>query len=72
MSWWNRLIPHGKEITEAREASEVENNIADVEQATAMDTALQSASTARDIQKINYTNGFSVALGNAFANRGNL
>lgn len=70
MSWLNKLIPHVREISQAQKESEVESKIADAEQAEAINTALTSASSVESIQQINYTNGFSVALGNAFANRG--
>lgn len=70
MSWLSKLIPHGKEITRAREESEHENTLADVEQVEAMKKLAVCTATAEDLKQINHTNGFSVALGNAFASRG--
>lgn len=68
--WLNRLIPHGKDIDKAKKKSEEDNVKASMEQAAAVTMAVQSAVTVADIGQVNYKNGFSVALGNAFARKG--
>lgn len=68
--WLNRLIPRSKEMAKEQKKSEEDNLEASMEQATAMNMAIQSAVTVADISHVNYRNGFSVALGNAFAKKG--
>lgn len=73
MSWLTRLItfiPRHNEVAEAQELSSQENDKADAEQAKAVANAVLSSATAREVGLINYNNGFSVALGSAFAKRG--
>lgn len=67
MSWFSRLIPCNKASSQAEADSELENRIAEQEQATAINVAINSAARVAEIGTINYRNGFSVALGNAFA-----
>lgn len=70
MSKWFKLIPRGKDIRHAQKKSEEDNDKATIEQATAINMALQSAVTVAQVGQVNYKNGFSVALGNAFAKKG--
>lgn len=68
--WFRKLIPRNNQVTQAQELSERENDMADVEQASAVAKAVLSAETAQAVHLINYNNGFSAALGSAFAKRG--
>lgn len=70
MSKWFKLIPRGKDIRQAQRKSEEDNDRATVEQATAINMAIKSAATVAQVGQVNYRNGFSVALGNAFAKKG--
>lgn len=67
MSKWFKLIPRGKDIQAKKRESEEDNKIASVEQAAAINMAIKSADTVAQVGLVNYKNGFSVALGNAFA-----
>lgn len=69
MSWYDRFIPHGRQAKETEAESEAEVLDAMHEQALAVNLAIQSADTRQQIQDINRRNGFSVALGHAFAAR---
>lgn len=70
MSKWFKLIPRGKDIRQEQKKSEEDNDKASIEQATAINMAVQSAITVAQVGQVNYKNGFSVALGNAFAKKG--
>lgn len=67
MSKWFKLIPRGIDIRQEQRKSEEDNAQATLEQATAINMAIQSADTVARVGQVNYKNGFSVALGNAFA-----
>lgn len=69
MSWFDRFIPHSRQAREVKQESEAEVLDAMHEQALAVNMAKQSAETRQQIQDINRRNGFSMALGHAFAAR---
>lgn len=70
MKWLDRIIPHSRQANEVKEASEVEVLDAEHEQAIVLNQAILANVTRRQVEAINDRNGFSVALGNAFAKRG--
>lgn len=70
MSKWFKLFPRGNDIAKAQKQSEEDNDKATMEQATAVNMAVQSAITVAEVGQVNFKNGFSVALGNAFAKKG--
>lgn len=70
MSKWFKFLPSGKAIAHAQKKSEEDNEKATMEQATAMNMAIQSAVTVQQVGEVNYKNGFSIALGNAFSKKG--
>lgn len=70
MKWLDRFIPHSRQANEVKEASEVEVLEAEHEQAIVLNQALQATATRQQVEAINQRNGFSVALGHAFAKRG--
>lgn len=67
MSWYDRFIPHGRKAKEESAASETEVLDAEHEHAMAMNQAIETAGTREQLEAINRRNGFSLALGNAFA-----
>lgn len=70
MSKWFKLFPRSKDIAHAKRKSEEDNDQATMEQATAINMAIKSAVTVAEVGQVNYKNGFSVALGNAFSKKG--
>lgn len=71
MSKWFKFFPQrGKDLAHAQKKSEEDNEKATMEQATAINMAIQSAVTVAEVGQVNYKNGFSIALGNAFAKKG--
>ena len=69
MSWFDRFTPHGRQAKETKAESEAEVLDALHEQAIAVNMAKETAATRKQIEDINRRNGFSLALGNAFARR---
>lgn len=72
MSKWFKLIPRGIDIRKEQKKSEEDNVQADAEHDAAVNMAIRSAATVAQVGQVNYRNGFSVALGNAFAAKNGL
>lgn len=68
-NWFKRFRPHA-EVTRVHEESVIAKREAEEELGEALSLAHISAEVVRDLNTINYRNGFSVALGQAFAKKG--
>lgn len=68
-NWFKRFRPH-TEVSEAHQESVIAKREAEEELGEALSLAIVSAEVVRDLKTINYRNGFSVALGQAFSNKG--